>query len=316
MMGAPGEPASPFDAIARYVRMPFSPRPYAGVVERLLLSARHAPSRPQLFILGLPRSGTTLIYQYLVHRLKVAYFTNGVGDFPNAPVIATLLQKSIHGRFRSDFQSRYGKVDGPLEPREAGGFWARFFDPERYVDYDDLPQRQVDVLRRTVAAMETVFGGAPFVNKNVKHLLRIGAMKRIFPECHFVVVERDRADVAISLLRGRYEAQADPRQWLSARPPDFEALKDRPLVEQIAGQLASLNARLEQDLSALDADDVTRVDYRAFCAEPELLVERLRPSILDVQTRNSARRSFHSTPSERRNEEEEALARLVLDARA
>ena len=299
-------------AVARQcARYPFSVNVYAGAIERLILLADRMPVGPQLFILGLPRSGTTLIYQYIVHRLKVAYFTNGVGTLPNAPCLATLIQSRIYGDYASDFISHYGKVRGPAAPREAGGFWGQFFDPDSYVGFDELSKDDVTRLRKTIAIVERSFHGAPFVNKNVKHLLRIEALKKTFPNCHFLVVERDQVQVALSLLRGRYETQADPRQWLSARPTNYQTLATRSLVEQISGQLASLNARLEKDLSKLDGGEVTRVDYVDFCKNPEELIGRLRPAVLDVETRSPAIPQFAISRKTPRSDEEESLVRLV-----
>ncbi len=118
------------------------------------------------------------------------------------------------------------------------------------------------------------------------------------------------------MLRGRYEAQEDPRRWLSARPPDYQALATRSVVEQVVGQLASLNAKLEEDLSKLDRGDVTRVDYGDFCEDPEALIGLLRPAVLDVETRNPAHGRFKNSRKTPRNDEEEALVQMVLDGSA
>ncbi len=47
--------------------------------QRMVSRAGPVPA-PRLFILGLPRSGTTLVSQYIVHRLKVAYLTNATRE--------------------------------------------------------------------------------------------------------------------------------------------------------------------------------------------------------------------------------------------
>jgi hypothetical protein len=52
--------------------------PLLRAAERMFVSHSRPVSAPRLFILGLPRWGTTLVYQYIVHRLKVALLTNGV----------------------------------------------------------------------------------------------------------------------------------------------------------------------------------------------------------------------------------------------
>ena len=76
----------------------------------------HTPATDQLFILGLPRSGTTLLDQYIVHRKDVAYFTNGVGDNPSQPCLTSSRQRLENPPYISDFASRYGRSEGPMAP--------------------------------------------------------------------------------------------------------------------------------------------------------------------------------------------------------
>lgn len=299
---------------SEYGRLPFKAGAYAETVERLWLRRFDGPSKPPLFILGLPRSGTTLIYQYIVHRLRVSYFTNGVGRCPKAPCLTTLMQRKIYGDYSSDFTSHYGKVKGPVAPREAGGVWARYFGLEDYVDRGTVSEDKIRRLRRTIACVERIFGGAPFVNKNVKHLLRIGALRDVFPNCHFLIVERDRTEVALSLLRGRRQLSPDATEWLSARPPDYDALKRLPLVEQVTGQLASLHAKMEADIAKLGAGNVTRMHYDTFCDEPEHVIELLSPPFSELQRRNPARDRFERSRSLPHGQQEEALVRLLQDA--
>lgn len=296
---------------ARYARLPLRLGAYAGPIERLLLLSYEEPSKPQLFILGLPRSGTTLVYQYIVHRLMVSYFTNGVGSLREAPCLATFFQRKIYGDYSSDFVSRYGKVKGPVAPREAGAFWGRFFSRDDYVEYEGLSKRHVRTLRRTIACVERIFGGAPFVNKNVKHLLRIGALRRIYPESHFLIVERDRTDVALSLLRGRYETLVSHRQWLSARPPDYEYLRDLPVTEQVAGQLVSLTDRMERDLAEVPGRRLLKISYDSFCRDPESLIRQIREKMGPIGDRNGPVESFTVSRNIPESLDEKELVRKI-----
>jgi len=295
----------------RILRSTFTLASYLSLCERAILRRYTQPSTPQLFILGLPRSGTTLIYQYVVHRLKVSYYTNGVGRHPRAPCLVTMLQRRRHGDYHSDFKSHYGKVSGAMAPREAGSFWGRFFDPDNYVEYEDLTAEQVQTLQQTVACIEDTFGIVPFVNKNVKHLLRIGALSKIFPSSRFLLVERDRASIALSLLRGRYETLKDPREWLSARPPDYDSLKDLPIIEQIAGQLASLHAKAHADLNELEPERVLHMNYGSFCERPEYLTELIDSGLGRLPRRNPPVERFTPTPRQIRNDMEASLVDLI-----
>ncbi|MDN5849506.1 MAG: sulfotransferase [Nitrococcus sp.] len=286
----------------------------APLLEKGLLLNAHQSSRPQLFILGLPRSGTTLIYQYLVHRLQVAYFTNGVGNYPMAPCLTTFLQSKLHGAYASDFRSRYGKVTGPVAPREAGGFWGRFFRLDDYVRFDDIAPEHIRELRRTIACVQHNFGDAPFVNKNVKHMLRIDALARIFPNAYFLIVGRDINAVALSVLRGRHENLDHPEKWWSVKSPNYETLKDLPPAEQVARQLPALKAKLSADLSGVSAERVLTVGYETFCDQPESLVARVREVLKPLDFRNSPEQSFTPSANNPRTPEELRLIELLEHA--
>jgi len=270
--------------------------------ERLVLRLRWPIERPVVFVLGLPRSGTTLVSQYLVHRLEVAYWTNGVGRHPYAPVVTSFLERRL-GPYRSDFRSRYGKVEGSAAPREAGSVWGRFFDLERYARREDLRSGDAEALRDLVGATQRVFGGTPFVNKNVKHMLRVDALASVFPESLFLVVRRRIQDVALSILHARRELLADPMQWWSVKPPDHERLAKLPVEEQVAGQVLSLRRRLDADLAALAPGRVLRLDYERFCREPDASLGPLRRALGSVVERGGPAGPFaalHHAPADAR----------------
>ena len=283
-------------------------------IERLALSLHWTLDRPVVFILGLPRSGATLVYHYVVYRLEVAYWTNGVGRHPRAPVVTSFLEKR-RGPDHSDFRSRTGKVEGTTAPREADSPWGRFFDPERPPRFEDASSENAERLRNLVAATQRVFGGAPFVNKNVKHMLRIDALARIFPESLFLVVRRRMQDAALSILRARLAAQ-DPTRWWSVRTPDWERLLALPLEEQVAGQVRGLRRQLGADLAALPRERVLQLDYERFCREPDATLGPLRRMLGALGERNGPAGPFaavHHVPADAR---ERRLLSLLAEGNA
>ncbi len=279
--------------------------------ERALLRLNFVSDRPQLFILGLPRTGSTLVYQYIVHRLRVAYFTNGVGRYSASPCVVTFLQRTFNPEYRSSFRSHYGKVSGPVSPREAGGFWIRYFGIDDYVRFDEMSERDIRFLRNTIACTQRIYGDAPFVNKNVKHLLRIDALGKIFPNSFLLFIERDIEQVALSVLRARYANLDDPAQWWSVKPPDYDELKGLPATQQVARQLASLQQRMEADLAEVPPERVLQVRYETFCARPEDLIERLRGTWGNIPHRNEAVSHFEVSANTPETDEERQLIDAV-----
>ena len=200
-----------------------------------------------------------------------------------------------------------------LPPREAGAWWNRFFDKNSYVELDELEKKQIQQIRNTVACVQNIFGGMPFINKNVKHLLRIEALGRIFPNSKFLIVERDIADVAISILRGRHDNLSDPSEWWSVRPPDYEELKELSVEEQIAKQCNSLTQKMEIDLLKLPNEKVIRIQYEDFCNNPEGLVRKLMLSMSATETKNPIRPFFKISRNCPETQEEIALIELIGD---
>jgi len=288
---------------------------FAATAERRFrreILARAGTARgAQLFILGLPRTGTTLVYQYIVHRLHVAYFTNAVGEHPYDPCRTTWAQIRSGGTYRSDFESEYGRSRGDLAPREAGNFWLRFFDIDAYQVPGGVRESDLAELRETIFCAQALFDGAPFVNKNVKHLLRIPVLNASFPDPHFLVVGRDRMDVALSLLRVRLDTLGSYDAWTSVKPPTYDSLRALDPVEQIVGQIAGLERRMDDDLAAVDAGRVHRVDYDSFCRAPDSLIEACGTALRGVAEKNPPVAGFAIRHSEPRNETEARLAERV-----
>lgn len=289
---------------------------YAGTgLEKLILLKTWSTDQPQLFILGLPRSGTTLVYQYIVHRLDVAYFTHGDGLYHTFPLTASLLTRLIRGSYQSDFTSDYGKSKGPVAPHEAGGFWNRHLGADDYIQFDAINEKSRQRLRQTVFALQTLSGGKPFVNKNVKHLLRIDALSQLFPQALFLIVERDLNDVALSILRGRYKNLRDASQWWSVRPPDYQAIKDLQPAEQVARQVISLNQRLASDLKQINQERILRVSYEDFCIHPDMLINLLETPLAEHERRNSPKPAFDMVHNEPRTPEENRLIEELSHAK-
>jgi hypothetical protein len=270
--------------------------------------------REAVFILGLPRTGTTLVYQYIVHRLKVAYFTNGVGRFSWIPCLVTWLQHKLYGSYQSDFKSYYGKVDGPTAPREAGSFWLRYFPKHDYL-FRPLSEQKGSDLKRKIACVRRVFNRAPFVNKNVKHLLRIRPFSTLFPDALFLVVERDMKDTALSLLRGRQEVKGDVRQWFSVRPPNYEELVELPPHKQVAHQVYALDRQLRDDLQWLSPDRYLKVSYKAFCKDPEALIDNLQEEVGPLNDAHEPINHFDISENHPENQVEEQMIEELMNLR-
>lgn len=256
-------------------------RPVALILarcERALLD-KTAPLRyPPVFVLGVPRSGTTLLYQVLVHSFEVAYFCNAAEEHSHYPATVTRVYRSRIRKYRTDFASNYGVTKRRHGPSEGIGIWSRWFPPDTYADEHCLSASGADEGRRTVAAVSTLVK-SPFVNKDPRHCGRVRALNALFPGCLFVYMRRDAVANAASILNVRRKRAArgegDVTTWISVKPKEYASISRVGHISQICGQVYYCARNALDDLTAVAADRHLIVSYEELCAEPRREVDRI-----------------------------------------
>lgn len=247
-------------------------------VEKALLKGEDL-RYPPVFIIGPPRSGTTLLYQLMVHHFKVAYFNTLANQFFVAPWVASAVSKPFLRPYRSDFKSYYGKIAGLGSPHEGGSIWNRWFPREHregynYVGSAYLSPDQKTEIRRLVAGMERVFS-APFLNKNVKNSVRIHALVDLFPQSLFLQMRRDPVHTALSILEGRKRLGEHLNRWLSVMPRQVKETEGKDYAQQIAEQLFYVEENVAEDRKKMGEDRFHTVFYRDLCWNPRREMEKI-----------------------------------------
>ena len=151
---------------------PFRADAYKNLVDGLVASdapavadARMTKSRP-IFVVGLPRSGTTLVEQILAAHSSVV----ATDELPYMERIALELERS----------GGYGQRLAALTDEEVAQFRERYLrEARQYVDAKDHH----------------------FVDKNPNNFLHIGLIRRLLPEALIINLRRDLRDNATSVYR-------------------------------------------------------------------------------------------------------------------
>lgn len=245
---------------------------HAGMApfEHRLMRAPQAPA-PPVFIIGAPRSGTSLLYELMITRFRFAYMANAAHRFYRTPLAATHLFRQAIERWRGDFTSRYGHIEGWGAPNEGGWIWQRWLPDADWDDGRDLDERTAAQLRSLLDGFAELFG-APFLNKNVMHSNRLRLMNRIWPNAVFVEVERDVLDNARSIVRAE-RASGGPEKhgddWWSVRPRLAGEFAGGPDTARAVAQVIGVARDIAADMAEIGEDRLLRVRYDLFCAAPE-----------------------------------------------
>lgn len=240
----------------------------ATMVTRMRLENRFPP----LFIVGAPRSGTTLPYQYLMNRFRFAYFPNLSKWYPRSCVTAAAVARLL-GQPATTYTSRFGIMKGATAPSDGWDVFHRWFP--RY-DYSvPIDEAHLHELRTIVRLVERLYG-APLLNKNNSHSVRIRPLSQLFPRALFVHVDRDWPSTVDSLLRGRRTHDVPPDAWWGAPPPQDWDRSFENETERVVAQVRGLRESIRAELDALPDRRWTEIRYESFCARPAGLAEWVR----------------------------------------
>jgi hypothetical protein len=262
-----------------------------GTAETRLLarSPLAHPPYPVILIVSAPRSGSTLLLQWLANTGSFAYPSNLLARFYAAPAIGARIQQLLADpeyRFRDelfditqsiDFVSSLGKTRGALSPNEFWYFWRRFFAFGEMPYLDEAAQRQGDVagLAAELAAVEMVFH-KPFAMKGLIMNWNIPYLAEALSNTLFLHIKRHPLYATQSLLEARERYFGDRATWYSFKPREYERLKDLTPEEQVVGQIYFTNQAIEAGLASLPEQRYLKVDYEAFCAAPGQVFNQLR----------------------------------------
>lgn len=235
---------------------------------------------PAVLIMGSPRSGTTLLLQWLARTDRFAYPTNILSRFYGAPYIGAKIQLMLTRHdFRNEifdfneevpFASRLGKTRGALAPNEFWYFWRRFFP---YGELQCLDERELERVDRRgfvseLAAIEAVFD-KPFAMKGMFVNWNIPFISSMLPKVLFLYIKRHPFFNIQSLLEARVDYYGDKRAWYSFKPPEYITLRGLSPYEQVAGQIYHTNRAVEDGLGHVEAPKRLEISYEEFCSRPE-----------------------------------------------
>ena len=227
------------------------------------------PDVPVVFILGAPRTGSTLFYQLLVRTYDFFYFSNLINDaFSTTPIVGAVLQGQMAAPESIGFHSQKGKTKGLWGPSEASfvfRYWFGGQHPSETFSRRLLPGRR-EHFEKT---MEAVFAltSSPILTKNAWNCFRVKALTEIFRKVAFIWIRRDLRDSALSDLQCRYDS-GGPTTWNSATTANCEEIRKLPYWEQVVEQQYSYMTAISSSLELHANRTHTQIWYEDLCSDP------------------------------------------------
>ena len=236
-------------------------------IEHMLVQRAPTEFAPPIFIIGAPRTGSTLLYQLLIQRFHLAYMTNLQSFFYGSPAIIARLTKRLRSSRSENFpaESKFGYIRGAFAPSEAGATFRYLFGEN---DISDPPSAtQKDLARKTLACLGTAESTA-FVAKNLYNSMRLASICAVFPEAFFIWIIRDPLYAAQSLLMMRRRLYGSDHIWASVKPHTWGELVTYSPFEQVVRQIKDINDYILHILNCREKIRYVQITYRELCLQP------------------------------------------------
>ncbi|MCF8307718.1 MAG: sulfotransferase [Bacteroidales bacterium] len=237
-------------------------------------------NHPFLFIIGAPRSGTTLLSQLIANTLNISYINNLSARFFLAPLHGIRFSNTVLGDTRqSSFHSDYARTDGLSEIHEFGYFWRYWLNKHSFDDITFAKEKEAEIDWKGVRQVLTTLQNEtkrPFVFKNIYGSYHMKKFVEILQRVIFIYIERDELDAAVSILNARKKYNTDLNTWWSYQPPEYEQLKDLDYWSQIAGQIYYLQRFYKKEMNELPEENYLTLSYKQMCDDPLTVIEKIR----------------------------------------
>lgn len=239
-------------------------------VDALLRRKYAGAKEPIVFIVGAPRSGSTVLYQLMAEHLDVGFVNNKMARYFAAPLIAAMLHGRAGGGHELDLASEYGRTSGDRSPHEFSWFWHYHGDFRLHDDLSAEELGRIDwrPIKRALEALAGYFK-RPLLIKNLNSVAyQIAWLAKLLPTAKFIWIRRDERFTVQSILRVREDQYGDRGIWWSVRPRDATEWRDKPAVEQVAHQVTDLCGAIESAFASLPADRQLELDYESLMSKP------------------------------------------------
>ena len=238
-----------------------------SLLERGLVRQHRTPGAPIVFIVGVPRTGTTLLHQLMVRHMDVSYISNAVARYWLAPLWA---MKHARTKDEIELRSDLGRTEGDAAPHEFGWFWLYHAPTDGSHHRTDAELEALDwgYIRGELEAIAS-WSQRPLVLKNLETVdYHIARFARELTGSKFILMERDPSFTAQSLIESRRKRYGDEHSWWSIRPRDVEAWRDRSPEDQVAHQIQDISSNIAAGLATLPPSRRMVLRYETLVQDP------------------------------------------------
>jgi hypothetical protein len=195
-----------------------------------------------IFILGPPRSGTTMLQDVMCAHSDICYIQNIQNTFPKAPLASTWIRESLNLNITGERYLQDSIIVDATSPAEPSLFWKKWVGHTRDTyslewpivrsrDLSHETKKDIEVtLKKILYKAKTKSNKPRFFCKYPIFTTDVLLLNDLFPDAKFIHIIRDGRAVANSLIK-LYELSKD--QIARAKNPNLTELIPYPRVKNL-----------------------------------------------------------------------------------
>jgi hypothetical protein len=237
---------------------------------------------PMVYMVGAPRSGTTVLSQIVCRYLPVGYINNLISRFWLRPSVGIRMSTAILGaesRREISFQSLHGTTRGLSDVHEFGYFWRHWLRLDHAPTHHLTPEMLAGVdragLKRALENEILASFQSVFAMKNVICGFHAEFLTGIHPKSLFVNITRDPHAAAASILKVRKERYGSYEAWWSLKPSTYPfPVPPDDAAAEVAMQVMECRREFAEEFARPGVHSLS-LTYEDLCAEPLRAIEAI-----------------------------------------
>lgn len=220
-----------------------------------------------IFVIGAPRTGSTLLLQLLLNCYEFSYISNIASFFHSCPSTVSFLAQRILGKYgNNDLKSKYGYVVGLTAPSEAGPLMEYWFG--RDLTSINVSHGDIELVKKAMSAISHIMQGL-FLFKSMKLSLKIEGLAGVFPKALFANIKREPIYIAQSIILTRRKLLNSDSAWWSYELPNMEELRKLEPFEQVAFQIKTIWDLIDEAKRHVSPSRFIEITYDDLCHRTE-----------------------------------------------
>lgn len=249
------------------------------IVEKLTIKKYENKDIPIIFVVGIQRTGSTLVSQFIEKTFPFFPVGNFNSIFKRSKFYIHKCLSNLYKKPNQSYQNFYGIAKGFYSIGDCYELWDRWFGKNHYILPTDLNTELQYNLISYFTFLYRAYG-KPILTKNNRNSLLIPFFNRAFNNSFFVIVKRDPVAVVRSTIKASKDFfGSSDLLWGLYPNDDFETENYENIIEAATVQFLMLDKLLGDQIKQVNEESYLVINYDEFCTNPRKFQEDLRDKL-------------------------------------